>query len=219
MSFNNSLLFSGLLSQKATCLLIGPMKGEDSPTRERFNTIFEKIVSPAAKELGMEAKDAVADTPGMITSAIFKMIRHAHVIVADMTGENTNVGYELAFAHFLGKCTVPLIKGGGKLPFDIKDMSRIPFDPDDSSSLRSAAIDLQKYIREFAKAGWVSASNPIFHAAYAPPDIPLVEPYQNAFSAALGSMSGANPFPRVEGLTDVVASARQLLGDPSKKKP
>jgi hypothetical protein len=182
MSYLNTLAgLSGPL--RAKCLLIGPMKGEDTASRIRFGAIFDKIITPATRELGLDAVDAMADGPGMITSAIFKKIRHAHVIVADMTGENTNVGYELAFAHVLAKCTVLLVKGDGKLPFDVRDMNRIKFDPDNPSSLRSAATDLAKHIRHFATTGWVSASNPIFHAAYAPPDAALVEPPQNALAA------------------------------------
>jgi len=179
------------------CLFIGPMKGDDTPTRERFETVFEKIVKPAAKDVGMDATNASADGPCMITSKIFTDIRNAHVIVADMTGENTSVGYELAFAHFLAKCTVLLVKGEGKLPFDLRDMNRIKFETEDSSSLKRAAIDLAKHMRDFAEQGWVSASNPIFHAAYAPPEATPVNHYQNALAAIAKPISppSANVLP------------------------
>ncbi len=117
-SFNMTL--SGLLAglptapPKPKCLYIGPMKGEDSPTRERFNAVYEEIVVPAAKTVGMEPDSALSDGPGMITPGIFRLIRHAQVIVADITGENTCVGYELAFAHSPCCCTVLVITGSGK---------------------------------------------------------------------------------------------------------
>ena len=69
----------------------------------------------------------------MITSNIFRSIRHSQVVVADMTGDNTCVGYELAFAHSLARCTVLMVREGYKIPFDLKDMNHIKFDPDDAT--------------------------------------------------------------------------------------
>jgi hypothetical protein len=69
---------------KLKCLFIGPMKGEDTPTRERFDAVYERIVVPAAKSLGMEPQNALADLPGMITTGIFRLLWRAQV-VADVT--------------------------------------------------------------------------------------------------------------------------------------
>jgi hypothetical protein len=171
------MTLSGLLAglptapPKPKCLYIGPMKGEDSPTRERFNAVYEEIVVPAAKTVGMEPDSALSDGPGMITPGIFRLIRHAQVIVADITGENTCVGYELAFAHSLARCTVLVIKGSGKIPFDLRDMNCIEFDHEDAGIMKQAKTELVNHLLECSRTGWISANNPIFHAAFAPPEV------------------------------------------------
>jgi hypothetical protein len=159
----------GTLKPKPRCLFIGPMKGPDSATRNRFETLYEDIVQPIATEVGMDAQSALADSTGMITPNIFRSIRHSQVIVADMTGDNTCVGYELAFAHSLARCTVLMIRDNYKIPFDLRDMNHIKFDPDNATSMKDAKEQLKTHLKEFSKMGWVSANNPLFHAAYAPP--------------------------------------------------
>lgn len=192
MSSDNALAnLANLLASKPSppkpkCLYIGPMKGEDSATRERFDAVYEEIVKPAAKSVGMDAETALADSPGMITSGIFRQIRHAQVIVADMTGDNTCVGYELAFAHSLARCTVLVIKDGYRIPFDLRDMNHIKFDHEDPGAMRTARNELVAQLRKCSEMGWVSANNPIFHAAYAPPEAARLDPPVNSL-AALGS--------------------------------
>ncbi len=196
MGFGNLSQLAGLgaAARKPKCLFIGPMKGEDTPTRERFEIVYERIVKAAADAVGMEHDSALSDGPGMITPGIFRQIRHSHVIVADMTGENTCVGYELAFAHTLARCTVLLVKGDGKLPFDLRDMNRIKYDHENAASIRKAKDDLIGHLREFGKTGWASANNPIFHAAFAPPDAASINQYENYFGLLSGFAPPSSPF-------------------------
>jgi hypothetical protein len=167
------------------------MRGDESEARDRYDTLYEKIVMPAATAAGMEALNALADCPGNITTEIFKKIRHAHVVVADITGDNTCVGYELAYAHSLARCTVLLIKGN-KSPFDLKDMNRIKCDHDDPASIRTAKEELINQLGECRKVGWISANNPIFQAAYPLPAAEAINHYQNALSA-LANLAGPPP--------------------------
>lgn len=57
--------------------------------------------------------------PGNIMNRVWQDIRRSEVVVADLTGENPNVFYEMGLAHALGKTTI-LIKQ--------KDTPRVPFD-------------------------------------------------------------------------------------------
>lgn len=56
------------------------------------------------------------------------------------------------------------------IPFDLRDMNHIKFDHDDKESMRAAKDQLKDHLRAFSKMGWVSANDPIFRAAYAPPE-------------------------------------------------
>ena len=47
---------------KARCLFIGPMKGKEDETRDRFEALYEDIVEPAAISVGMDSESALAGT-------------------------------------------------------------------------------------------------------------------------------------------------------------
>jgi hypothetical protein len=69
-----------LLAPRPKCLFIGPMKAENSPTRDRFDTVFDTIVKPAADAVGMDSADAIRDKPGMKLTGILGDIQQSHVI-------------------------------------------------------------------------------------------------------------------------------------------
>jgi hypothetical protein len=51
---------------------------------------------------------------------IFNQINKADVIVADMTGKNPNVFYEVGYAHALGKIVLLITQHADDIPFDLK---------------------------------------------------------------------------------------------------
>jgi hypothetical protein len=178
---------------KPECLFIGPMKGEDTPTRDRFDAVFQSIVNAGALSVGMNASRALAEAPGLITPNIFKRIRHSHVVVADVTGENTNVGYELAFAHLMARPTILLVQGGGKIPYDIEDMNTIRYELTDSG-IREATEGLVAHFRKCAQSNWLSVDNPVFHIAFAPPEASLETPFAGLAGAMLAGREGTSAF-------------------------
>ena len=62
---------------------------------------------------------------------IWEQIRKAKVLLADLTGKNPNVFYELALRHATGKPTIHLIRGADRIPFDIDQFRTIKIDTSD----------------------------------------------------------------------------------------
>ncbi|MCB1915978.1 MAG: hypothetical protein KDG52_09705 [Rhodocyclaceae bacterium] len=84
-----------------------------------FQPVRDRVVATASA-CGYKAevsKDLA--TPGLITDQIWQGIRRADVVIADITGGNPNVFYELGLAHALGKEVVLLAQGAEAPPFDI----------------------------------------------------------------------------------------------------
>lgn len=63
-----------------------------------------------------------------ILDRIYNQIVKADVIVADMTGRNPNVFYEVGFAHALGKRTILLTQRSDDIPFDLKHFPHIVYE-------------------------------------------------------------------------------------------
>ena len=55
-----------------------------------------------------------------ILERVYNQIAKADFIIADMTGRNANVFYEVGYAHALGKRTILLTRGAEDIPFDLK---------------------------------------------------------------------------------------------------
>lgn len=101
--------------------VISQIGEKGSPERHRADEIFEHVVMPAAAAAGLEAKRSDLDpTPGVITTQIIKGIINAKAVVADLTGGNPNVYFELGVAQSFAKPLVLLIKDAKALPFDVK---------------------------------------------------------------------------------------------------
>ena len=65
--------------------------------------------------------------PGRITQQIEDAIAGADAIVADITGQNGNVMWELGYAHALGKQAVIMNQRPAESPFDLVDRRQYPY--------------------------------------------------------------------------------------------
>ena len=84
-----------------------------------FQSVSELIVSTASDCRFVRRFQRICDTPGLITDQFWRGIRRADVVVADITGSNPNVFYELGLAHALGKEVLIVAQGVERPPFDV----------------------------------------------------------------------------------------------------
>jgi hypothetical protein len=62
-----------------------------------------------------------------ILQRIYNQISKADIIIADMTGRNPNVFYEVGYAHALGKTTILVTKETADIPFDLLHFPHIVY--------------------------------------------------------------------------------------------
>jgi hypothetical protein len=133
------------------CFFIAPIGAADSDIRKRSNGVRDFIVKPAAQELGLTTLRADdLDKPGQITLQVIEHVLRAKAAVADLTGANANVYYELAVRH-TAKLPVVLIAEQdeiSKLPFDISQMRVIGFDHKDLASAAAAQEQIKAHMLE-----------------------------------------------------------------------
>lgn len=91
------------------------------PFDKTFDDIYKFGIKGAAEDVGAYAEklDEQIFVEGML-DRIFNQISKADIIVADMTGRNPNVFYEVGYAHALGKITLLLTQDANDIPFDLK---------------------------------------------------------------------------------------------------
>ena len=88
------------MTEKKKCFVITPIGEDGSETRRRADQILRHVIAPAAEACGFETvrADQIAE-PGLITTQIIQHIIDDPLVIADLTGSNPNVFYELAVRH------------------------------------------------------------------------------------------------------------------------
>ncbi len=94
-----------------------------------YNAFIKPTIEDAAFGLICRRADDIKSNKAIIQD-IWKSICEARLIVADLSGLNPNVMYELGIAHTLGKETVLIYQRGRevKFPFDLSHIRRIEYD-------------------------------------------------------------------------------------------
>lgn len=98
------------------------------PFREPFYRLYENCIKPALEAVGL--KVVKADdlfTPTAIIEDIWEYINRSRVIVADVTGRNPNVFYELGMGHTVGKEVIILTQEENDIPFDLRHLRHFKY--------------------------------------------------------------------------------------------
>jgi hypothetical protein len=96
------------------------------PFAKKMQPIYEDVKS-IVESLGLQIlRGDDFYTQHSIMAEIWSAINYAKLIIADCTGKNANVFYELGIAHTLGKPTILLAQDETKLL--IQDEADMPFD-------------------------------------------------------------------------------------------
>jgi len=104
-----------------------------TPLKDPFNEYYRQILVPAIEAAGFQPirADEIYGTRSIIDD-IFKEIREAAVLVADVTGKNPNVNYELGVAHALERPAVIISQSIDDIPFDYRHLRAIMYDTTES---------------------------------------------------------------------------------------
>jgi hypothetical protein len=112
---------SDITSPKPFCFVLMPFSDE-------FADVYQIGIKEACEAAGAYCErvdeQIFAET---ILQRIYNQISKADFIVADMTGRNPNVFYEVGYAHALGKRTILLTKSAADIPFDLKHFPHIVY--------------------------------------------------------------------------------------------
>lgn len=124
------------------------------PFVEEFQSIYMDYVKPVIESFGLVVKrgdDFFSDRT--IIDDIWSGIARCRLVVADCTGRNVNVFYELGLAHAIGKSTILITQQVSDLPFDLQGRRAIVY-ADNSRGLKN----LEKQLRESISALNLTAS-------------------------------------------------------------
>jgi hypothetical protein len=126
------------------------------PFKELFDTIYEDHIKPTVERLeGHSLRCRRADDiyrVGPFMDDVWEQTCRARFLIAELTGRNPNVFYELGIAHTVGKKVIMLTQTMEDVPADLRHHRVIPYSP----SLRGPQKleqDLARTIRSILEDG------------------------------------------------------------------
>ena len=113
------------------------------PFDEAFEDVYRLGIKSACEEAGVIAErvdeQIYSET---ILDRIYRQIKVANFVIADMTGKNPNVFYEVGYAHAIGKSCTLLTQSADDIPFDLKQHRHIVYGGSIQRLKKSAIIYL-----------------------------------------------------------------------------
>lgn len=140
-----SATLTSLYSIAGTLKIIAAM-----PFKEEFDDVYFVAMSDAAVSVGATCvRIDKEDFQGDIVQKLKQDIKDSIVMIADISGANPNVLYEVGFSHGIGKptihiCSTPL----KKLPFDVMTWKTISYKKGQTHALKGK---LTKELKELLK--------------------------------------------------------------------
>jgi nucleoside 2-deoxyribosyltransferase len=118
-----------------------------------FDASAQKVADFVASDLEQAGFAVSTESAGAkpLERRIFDEIGRTDIFIADVSGSNPNVMYELGIASAMGKRIILLVSAdkAEKLPFDIASYRVLTYDPTNITALRKRLMrhieDLQPY--------------------------------------------------------------------------
>ena len=148
------------------CFIITPIGSVDSDVFKKTEGLINSVLRPVLLDHGFKPIPAHhIDSGGSINKQIIEKIVNSELVIANLTGINPNVMYELAIRHSFGKKVIIVAEHGTKLPFDIFDQRAI-FYHDSMHGAENFKPNLSKAIKKCIdeSVDKQNVSNPVFDA-------------------------------------------------------
>ena len=122
------------------------------PHTDEFRQIFDHVIQPALEQNGLVAVKAEdIYQPGSILGQVWDAIRTAEVIIADVSGKNPNVIYELGLCYGLRRCPILLVRDPAELPFNLRNLRYIEYE-DSAKGAAALKVRLSAAVEQFLSA-------------------------------------------------------------------
>jgi hypothetical protein len=130
------------------CFVIMPIGDprKDAESARRFEHIYTHWIKTAVEELRLAPelgqipchRADKENRPGDIISQVIEAVAEADFVIADLTGRNSNVFYELGVRHALRNNTILIAQDIDDIPFDLRGQRTIcyRYDPESLVGLK-----------------------------------------------------------------------------------
>lgn len=134
------------------CFLIMPFGAPGSDLEKKSRAVMENFIRPIIEK--KRYKLLRADDIGMagsITRDIIEFLNSSDLVIADLSGHNANVFYELGVRHALRPSgTISIIEAGSRIPFDVSPYRTIHYEHS-KAGIGKFQKELKSHVDSFEK--------------------------------------------------------------------
>lgn len=147
------------------CFIITPIGGDNTDVRRKAEGVIEAVIKPILESEEFKYEVIVAheiNETGSIPDQVFDHVVNAKLVIANVTGLNPNVMYELGVRHALRLPVITIAETGTQLPFDINSQRTI-FYENDMFGTKELKFKLKEMVKkiDFSKE---NHDNPVMNA-------------------------------------------------------
>ncbi len=133
------------------CFVVSPIGETDSEIRSNADKLFKYIISPVCESCGFEPVrvDQINDSDS-ITQTIIDKLLSSELVIADISGHNPNVFFEMGYRKCTDKPIIHLKKKGETIPFDVNTVRTFEYDLTDLDNVEETKKRLEQTIGTFS---------------------------------------------------------------------
>src|SRR5262245_57913520 len=182
---SSSLVSVDLVAVKNTCFVVMPFHA-------LFETEYQRVLKPAIEGTGLECVrgDEIYSRAAIIND-IWQSLRQSRVVVAELSGQNPNVMYEIGLAHAIGKPVIVLTRNQEDVPFDLKGLRYLFHDTNNPEWGENLRAELAKKIRGVLETPALADHLPGIEVAAELPPAPARPAVPQASRQAAPDLAGA----------------------------
>lgn len=132
------------------CFVVSPIGDVGSEIRKNADQLYQHIIKPVCEKCGFEAQRVDEfNTSESITQDILDALNEFDLVIADLTGHNPNVFFEIGYRTKSQKPIIHLKRKGEAIPFDVSTIRTFEYDLTDLDMVTATKERLEQVILNF----------------------------------------------------------------------
>ena len=132
------------------CFLVSPIGDAGTDIRKNADQLYQHIIKPVCEKCGFIAQRVDEfNTSESITQEILDALNDYELVIADLTGHNPNVFFEIGYRTKSQKPIIHLKRKDEIIPFDVSAIRTFEYDLTDLDMVTATKDRLEQVIKNF----------------------------------------------------------------------
>lgn len=147
---DENLTGEGRGSVMKKCFVVSPIGDAGTDIRKNADQLYQHIIKPVCEKCGFAAQRVDEfNTSNSITQEILDALNDYDLVIADLTGHNPNVFFEIGYRTKSQKPIIHLKRKDETIPFDVSSIRTFEYDLTDLDMVTATKDRLEQVIRNF----------------------------------------------------------------------